>query len=114
MRSKNGCCQGFFIVDPAYNAANHGLELTERIPLTLNVSEKKNPYGVSYDGRQRFDVNVASWRGIAYVYIGTPDGTGLNGWDTLANFTKVEPVATIVKEVFVTNPTTSPVNTKNV
>lgn len=111
---KNGCCQGFFIVDKAYNAANHGLELTERIPLTLNVSEKKNPYGISYDGRQRFDVNVATWRGIAYVYIGTPDGTGLNGWDTLANFTKVEPVATIVKEVHVMNPTTDPVNTKSV
>lgn len=101
----DGCSRGFFIVDPAYNNANHGLELTERIPLTLNVENKKNPYGVSYDGRQRFDVNVATWRGIAYVYVGTPAGTG---WDKVANFTKVEPVATIVKEVEVVNT----VNTK--
>lgn len=107
----DGCSRGFFIVDPSYNSANHGLELTERIPLTLNVENKKNPYGVSYDGRQRFDVNVATWRGIAYVYVGTPAGTG---WENVNNFTKVEPVATIVKEVHVTNSTTDPVNTKSV
>ena len=107
----NGVSQGFFIIDPAYNAENHGLELTERIPLTMNVEYKKNPYGVSYDGRQRFDVNVATWRGIAYVYIGTPAGTG---WDKVGNFTKITPIDTIVKEVRVVNKETNPVNTKTV
>ena len=67
---KNGKAVGFFIVDPAYNAENHGPEFTERVALTLNVENRKNPYGIAYDARQRFDVNVASWRGIAYVYIG--------------------------------------------
>ena len=71
-----GKAVGFFIVDKAYNAENQGPEFTQRIAFTLNVAEKKNPYGIAYDARERFDVNVSSWRGIAYVYIGsdsTPD-----------------------------------------
>ena len=68
---------GFFIVDKAYMAANHGLELTERVPFTLDVTQEKRPFLIAYDGRQRFDVNCASWRGICYVslnptvYLGT-------------------------------------------
>ena len=69
--------QGFFIVDKAYNAENHGLEITERIALTLDVVWQKRPAGVIYDGRQRFDINVATWRGVAYVYLGTPAGATL-------------------------------------
>lgn len=93
---------GFFIVNKAYNAENHGPEFTERVPLTLNVENKKNPYGISYDARQRFDVNCASWRGVAYVYIGTPTATG-NTWDKKDTFTQITPSATVVKEVRVTN-----------
>lgn len=104
----DGCGRGFFIIDPAYNAANHGLELTERVPLTMNVERKKNPYGISYDGRQRFNVNVCSWRGIAYVYIGTPAGAA-GAWDNVGNFTKITPVDTVVKDVNITN---NPLNTK--
>ena len=98
---------GFFIVDRAYNAENHGPEFTERVAFTLNVEERKNPYGIAYDGRQRCDVNVASWRGIAFVYIDTiapdfvevpsVDNTGAittkTGFDA---FTQIEPIATIV------------------
>lgn len=109
----NGTGRGFFIVDKAYNAENHGPELTERIPLTLNVENKKNPYGISYDGRQRFDINSASWRGIAYVYIGKPAGAA-GAWDNIDNFTEITPAATIVKEVRVVNTTAAPVNTKAV
>lgn len=101
---------GFFIVDPEYNAGNHGPELTERIALTMNVSVNKNPYGIAYDARQRFDVNSASWRGIAYVYIGA-DAPGFitvpvlnaggttdekSGFDALKEIT---PIATMVKPV---------------
>lgn len=60
---------GFFIVNKAYNEANHGPEFTERIPYTLDAIWKDDPKGVKYAGRQRFDINVASWRGIAYVRI---------------------------------------------
>lgn len=70
---------GFFIVDKEYNAANHGPEFTERIALTLNVDNMKNPYGIGYDARQRFDVNVASWRGIAFVYIGSSTPSFVSG-----------------------------------
>ncbi len=105
--------RGFFIVNKGYNAENHGLELTERVPLTMNVEVTKNPYGISYDGRQRFDVNNASWRGIAYVYIGTPAGAS-GDWDDVTKYTKITPSATVVKEVRVVNTTAAPVNTKTV
>lgn len=91
---------GFFVVDKAYMAANHGLELTERIALTLEVTNTQRPLprGIMYDGRQRFDVNVATWRGISYVYIGStaPDWTA-NG--ALTDFTALTPIATAVKPV---------------
>jgi hypothetical protein len=103
---------GFFIVDPTYNAENQGPEFTERVALTLNVDERKNPYGIAYDARQRFDINVASWRGIVYVYIGSvePDFIevpvlGTNGSTTkttgFAALEAITPIATIVKPVSV-------------
>lgn len=101
---KNGVGQGFFIVDRAYNAANHGPELTERIAMTMNVEQKKNPYGVAYDARERFDINVASWRGIAYVYLGKPAGSD---WDTVTNFTEITPIATTVKPVTIVGEVTT-------
>lgn len=101
---------GFFIVNKAYNSENNGPEFTQRVALTLNVDEKKNPYGISYDGRERCDINVASWRGISYVFIGSAaptwtsspsvDNTGVvttkTGRDTL---TPIKPIATVVKPV---------------
>lgn len=98
--------RGFFIVDKAYNAANHGPEFTERIALTLDVIDQKRPKGIIYDGRQRFDINVASWRGIAYVYLGTPAGAA-GAWDVLENFTQVVPSATTVKPVSVVGTVTT-------
>ena len=94
---------GFFIVDKEYNAANHGPEFTERIPLTLNVIEQKRPYGIIYDGRQRFDINVASWRGIAYVHIGKVSGST---WDNPANFTEIK-LSTIAKPVAIVGEVTT-------
>lgn len=104
---------GFFIVDPAYNAENNGPEFTQRVALTLNVEEKKNPYGISYDARERFDINCASWRGVTYVYIGSTAPTWNSakalqaggttevktGFDAL---TALTPIATIVKPVSIT------------
>jgi hypothetical protein len=101
---------GFFIVDSAYNAENQGPEFTERVKLTLNVKESENPYGVSYDARQRFDINVASWRGLAYVYIGSDEPTFIStpsvdnagsvatvtGWNAT---TALTPISTIVTPV---------------
>lgn len=113
----NGKGVGFFIVDKAYNAENQGPEFTQRIALTMNVDEKKNPYGISYDARERFDINVASWRGIAYVYIGTtapdvstPSVSNTGAVSTVTGFaamTKLTPIATIVKPVTVVGTVTT-------
>lgn len=104
---------GFFIVNPSYNAENNGPEFTQRVALTLNVEQKKNPYGISYDARERFDINCASWRGIIFVYIGATspttwvsspsvDNTGAVTTKTGFNaMTALTPIATIVKPVSV-------------
>lgn len=96
---------GFFIVDHEYMAANHGLELTERIPLTLEAIETKRPYGITYDGRERFDVNVCTWRGIAYCRIGSLSGTATD-WNYSGNFTQIAPVS-VVKPVGVVGTVTT-------
>ena len=101
---KNGI--GFFIVDKSYNAENHGLEMTERIALTLKVIEQQRPEGIIYDGRQRFDINVATWRGIAYCYLGTPAGSS-GAWNDVSTFTKLTPSDTIVKPVSVVGTVTT-------
>ena len=101
---KNGL--GFLIIDKSYNAENHGLELTERIALTLNVIEQKRPMGIIYDGRQRFDINVATWRGISYVYLGTPAGA-TGKWNDVNTFTKLTTLETIVKPVQVVGTVTT-------
>lgn len=106
---------GFFIVDKGYNAENHGLELTERIPFTLEVIENKRPYGIIYDGRERFDINVATWRGIAYVSLtrsaSNTTAVTIAGNSTSVYAKEIAVGATIVKEVQVVNPSTSPVQT---
>ena len=106
---------GFFIVDKGYNAENQGPEFTERVALTMNVDERKNPYGIAYDARQRFDINVASWRGIVYVYIGSAaptfitvpvlnsDGT-IGSATGFAALTPIVPTQTIVKPVAIVAP----------
>lgn len=93
---------GFFIIDKEYNNANHGLEFTERIPLTMDVIETKRPKGITHDARQRFDVNNATWRGIAYCYIGTPSTTATH-WNHTDKFTPITVVSTIIKPVTVAN-----------
>lgn len=98
----NACsnAKGFFIVDPEYNAGNHGPEFTERVPLTLEATWTKRPMGVIYDGRQRFDINVASWRGI--VYCALVASTTSTDWNYYDKFTEITPVS-IVKPVAVVN-----------
>ena len=96
--TKTGDGYGFFIVDKGYNADNHGPEFTERVAFTLDVQNLTRPSGIAYDGRQRFDINCASWRGIIYCHIGTFGSTG-KPWDTASNFTNIEVADTLVKPV---------------
>lgn len=91
---------GFLVIDHEYNNANHGLEFTERVPFTLDVTDLKRPSGVAYDGRQRFDVNVATWRGVAYGYIGADTSAA---WNNASKFEAIKVVETIAKPVTVVN-----------
>ena len=101
----NDICSGkcIFIVDKAYNSANHGLEFTERIPFTLNAFERKEaPAGIKYEGRQRFDTNVATWRGIACIYLGDVVSDAPAWAANTGMFTEIvvgNPIATPVKVV---------------
>ena len=106
----------FFIVDKAYNAENHGLELTERIPFTLDVFDHREaPKGVKYEGRQRFDINVATWRGIVAVFLTKGDvyceTTQIIDDDGTAT-AKVITVTGLSQPVTVVNTATNPVQTK--
>lgn len=93
-----------FIVDKGYNAANHGLEFTERIPFTLNAFEQKQaPQGIKYEGRQRFDTNVATWRGIACIYLGDPTKSAPTWASSGSMFTKIDVGAAITTPVKVVN-----------
>lgn len=94
---------GFLIIDKAYNESNHGLEFTERIPFTLDVTDLKRPSGVAYDGRQRFDINVATWRGVAYGYLG---GATSADWNASAKFENLTVAATIAKPIVDVTPAT--------
>lgn len=105
---EDGAAQGFFIVDKAYNAENQGPEFTQRVAFTLNVAEKKNPYGISYDARERFDINVCSWRGIAFVYIGSDSTPSFSATGAIAtDFALIQPIATLVKPVSVVGTVTT-------
>lgn len=97
--------KGFFIVDKSYNADNHGPEFTERIAFTLDVNNLTRPNGVSYDGRQRFDINSASWRGIAYVYVGTTAPS--TGVFANAKFKKIVPKTNLAKPVSIVGKVTT-------
>lgn len=101
----NDVCEGkcIFIVDKSYNAANHGLEFTERIPFTLDATETKRPNGIAYDGRQRFDINVATWRGIACIYLGDTSSAAPTWAANKDMFTKIELGEAIATPVRVVN-----------
>ena len=106
----NDVCGGkvIFIVDKSYNASNHGLEMTERIPFTLDATELKRPSGIAYDGRQRFDINVATWRGIAAIYLGNVSSVAPSWALDKGMFTVLDVASEIATPVKVVNT----VNTK--
>lgn len=104
----NGKAPGFLLLDKEYNAANKGPMMVERLPFTLSPHKTKDPEGMAYMGKQAFDFFCPSWRGVAYVYIGLPGGSG-GAWNDPATFTEIVPVANPMA-VAVTNTvtTTSP------
>lgn len=104
----DGIAKGFLILDPAYNKANHGPMMVERVGFSLKGVKTDEPEGIKYLGKQAFDFFCPSWRGIAYVYIGTPNG-GAGEWNDVDTFTPITPVV-FADTVQIVNPTTAPVH----
>lgn len=88
----NGLARGILMLDKEYNAANKGPMMVERVPFSLKPVKTDDPEGIKYMGKQAFDFFCPSWRGIAYIYIGLPGGSG-GAWNDPATFTAITPVA---------------------
>lgn len=110
--STNGVARGLLILDDAYNKANNGPMMVERVGFSMKAVKTDEPEGVKYLGKQAFDFFCPSWRGIAYLYIGTPNGAA-GEWDEEKTFTKIEPVV-FATAVQIVNPESNPVNTNEV
>lgn len=87
-----GHARGFMMLDPAYNSANKGPMMVERLPFSMKAVKTDDPEGIKYLGKQAFDFFCPSWRGVAYVYLGKPAGAA-GAWDDISTFTEVVPVA---------------------
>jgi len=88
----NGLAKGILMLDKEYNAANKGPMMVERVSFQLSPHKTKDPEGLTYMGKQAFDFFCPSWRGIAYVYIGLPNGAS-GTWNDVNSFTQIVPVA---------------------
>lgn len=88
----NNIAKGILLLDKEYNSANKGPMMVERLPFTLKPHKTVDPEGLTYMGKQAFDFFCPSWRGVAYIYIGTPDGSG-GAWNDPSTFTAITPVA---------------------
>jgi len=108
----DGVAKGLLILDPAYNKANHGPMMVERVGFSMKAVKTDEPEGIKYLAKQAFDFFCPTWRGIAYVYIGLPAGQS-GEWDDKSTFTEIKPVV-FANAVKVINSETDPVITKAV
>ena len=88
----DGYAHGILMLDPEYNNANKGPMMVERLGFSMKAVKTDEPEGIKYLAKQAFDFFCPSWRGIAYIYIGTPTGSG-GARNDPATFTKITPVA---------------------
>lgn len=108
----DGIAKGLLILDPAYNKANHGPMMVERVGFSMKAVKTDEPEGIKYLAKQAFDFFCPTWRGIAYVYIGLPNGQS-GEWDDRSTFTEITPVV-FANAVKVLSSETEPVVTKAV
>lgn len=108
----DGIAKGLLILDPAYNKANHGPMMVERVGFSMKAVKTDEPEGIKYLAKQAFDFFCPTWRGIAYVYIGLPNGQS-GEWDDKSTFTEIKPVV-FANAVKVLSSETDPVVTKTV
>lgn len=88
----DGIAKGLLILDDEYNNANNGPMMVERVPFSMKAVKTDDPEGIKYLAKQAFDFFCPSWRGIAYVYIGLPEGNGDGAWNDRQTFTEIKPV----------------------
>lgn len=93
------------LLDPQRNREGMGLVWFDRTPLEIDSYVDKKTKANVWDGRARFGAGFGDFRAMAYINLA-------NGETTDA--TEITPLATTVKSIKVVNPTTSPVNTKEV
>lgn len=93
------------LLDPVRNREGLGAVWFDRKPLEIDSYVDKKTKANVWDGRARFGAGFGDFRAMAYINLANGETT---------NATAVTPIATSVKAVKVTNPTTDPVNTKAV
>ena len=107
-----GYAHGILMLDPEYNNANKGPMMVERLGFSMKAVKTDEPEGIKYLAKQAFDFFCPTWRGIAYVYIGLPNGQS-GEWDDKSTFTEIKPVV-FANAVKVLSSETDPVVTKTV
>ena len=91
---EDGIAHGILMLDQAYNKANHGPMMVERLGFTMKGIKTDIPEGMTYTAKQAFDFCCPAWRGIAYIYIGKPKGVeGSGTWNDPNTFTKITPIS---------------------
>lgn len=97
-----GYAKGLLMLDPEYNNANKGPMMVERLGFSMKAVKTDDPEGIKYLGKQAFDFFCPSWRGVAYIFIGTEaeldaiyngGADAKNAWANKATFTRINPVA---------------------
>jgi len=86
-----GAAQGLLILDPAFNGANKGPMMVQRLGFSMKVVKTDEPEGIKYLGKEAFDFFCPVWQGTSYLYLGTPAGSP-GAWDDPSTFTKITPV----------------------
>ena len=88
----DGYAHGILMLDPEYNNANKGPMMVERLGFSMKAVKTDEPEGIKYLGKQAFDFFCPTWRGVTYIYIGKPTGTG-KAWDDPTTFIEIKPMA---------------------
>lgn len=89
-----GHATGLLMLDPAYNNANKGPMMVERLKFSMKAVKTDEPEGIKYLAKQAFDFFCPSWRGVAYLRLGKPQGTSSDGtWDDPDTYTEIVPIA---------------------
>lgn len=103
----SGYAQGILMLDPAFNGANKGPMMVQRLGFSMKAVKTEEPEGIKYLGKEAFDFFCPVWQGVTYLYLGTPAGA-TGAWDDVTTFTKITPV--VFPKVVANFPQTGSIN----